>query len=79
MQKNTNLKPCPICGAKAFLRRDIVDGFDFGFSVGCPRAKINDGIHGFNNSESFKNARLTMHNLTSRDEAINCWNKRASE
>ena len=31
------LKPCPRCGAKAYLSRDVVDGFYFGWSAGCPR------------------------------------------
>jgi hypothetical protein len=31
------LKPCPICGSKAYISKDIVDGFYFGWSVGCPR------------------------------------------
>ena len=43
-----DLRPCPICGAKAFVQHDVVDGFDFGWSVGCPRACIADGVHGFN-------------------------------
>ena len=40
------LPPCPICGQKAFLDHDIVDGFDFGYSAGCPSFCLNDGIHG---------------------------------
>ena len=73
------LLPCPICGAKAFVKHDIVDGFDFGYSVGCPRACIADGIHGFNTSETFRQARLTFFNLRSREEAIEVWNKRVKE
>lgn len=73
------LLPCPICGAKAFVQRDIVDGFDFGYSVGCPRACIADGIHGFNTPETFRQARLTFFNLRSREEAIGVWNKRVKE
>jgi hypothetical protein len=40
------LKPCPICGAKAFVKHDVVDGFEFGWSVGCPRFCRDDGVHG---------------------------------
>ena len=54
MTLDNRLHPCPICGAKAFVRHDIVDGFEFGWSVGCPRACIKDGIHGFDDYETFK-------------------------
>lgn len=40
------LKPCPRCGAKAYLSRDVADGFYFGWSAGCPRYCHYDGIHG---------------------------------
>ena len=64
------------CGAKAFVSHDVVDGFDFGWSVGCPRACIADGIHGLNDTESFKKARIVMHYIISKEEAIKQWNKR---
>lgn len=70
------LKPCPICGAKAFVQHDIVDGFGFGWSVGCPRACIEDGVHGFNDYESFKKAKLVMFHFLSKQAAIEAWNKR---
>lgn len=70
------LMPCPLCGAKAFVSHDVVDGLEFGWSVGCPRACIADGIHGFNDSESFRKARLTMFGFNSKREAIDAWNKR---
>ena len=73
------LLPCPICGSKAFLERDTVDGFYFGWSVGCPRAKIKDGIHGFDNYESFQKAELTMFNLNSAEECIERWNQRCKK
>ena len=28
------LKPCPICGSKAYIHKDIVDGHYYGWSVG---------------------------------------------
>ena len=40
------MPPCPICGKKAFLSHDIVDGFDFGWSAGCPSYCLDDGVHG---------------------------------
>ncbi len=73
------LKKCPICGAEAFVHNDIVDGFGFGFSVGCPNAKIDDGIHGFNDYESFKSAKLVMFNFNTKEDAIKAWNKRCEE
>ena len=45
------MPPCPICGKKAYLAHDVVDGFDFGYSAGCPVFCLDDGIHGI--SESF--------------------------
>ena len=41
---------CPICGKKAYLSHDIVDGFDFGFYAGCPSFCLNDGVHGISES-----------------------------
>ena len=73
------LKPCPICGAKAFVQHDIVDGFCFGWSVGCPRACIEDGIHGFDDYDSFHNAKLVMFNFATKQEAIDTWNKRVEK
>lgn len=75
----TKLKPCPLCDAKAFVHHDTVDGFDFGWSVGCPRACIGDRIHGLNDQESFEKARITMFYLPSREEAVKKWNERATE
>lgn len=76
MTRDNRLHPCPICGAKAFVSHDVVDGFDFGWSVGCPRACIEDGIHGFDDYESFQKARLTMFCFNSKEQAIEKWNKR---
>lgn len=73
------LKPCPICGRKAFISRDIVDGFDFGWSVGCPVARIGDKYHGLNDTESFHKARLVMHYLNSKQDAIEAWNRRCDD
>jgi len=44
------LPPCPICGKKAYLHHDIVDGFDFGWDAGCPSFCLNDGVHGITKS-----------------------------
>ena len=79
MTLDKRLSPCPICGAKAFVSHDVVDGFEFGWSVGCPRACIADGIHGFNDSESFRKAKLTMFGFSSKQKAIDAWNKRCLE
>lgn len=76
MTYDKRLSPCPICGAKAFVSHDVVDGFEFGWSVGCPRACIADGVHGLNDRESFERAMLTMFYLPSKEKAIEAWNKR---
>lgn len=70
------LSPCPICGAKAFLSKDIVDGFYFGWSVGCPRFCLNDGIHGIDESTPTEN-HLSIHCLDSAVECVEKWNERA--
>lgn len=57
---------CPVCGSKGFISHDIVDGFDFGWSVGCPRACIADGVHGFDTAESFERARLVFFTSTTK-------------
>lgn len=72
------LMPCPLCGSKAFIAQDVADGFYFGWSVGCPRACINDRTHKLD-AEAFKKAKLTFHNLNSKEQAINVWNERCRE
>lgn len=37
---------CPICGKKAIIIHMTGDGFDFGYSGGCPSYRLNDGVHG---------------------------------
>ena len=73
------LKPCPICGRKPFVDHDIVDGFDFGWAVGCPVACIGDKHHRLNDPESFYKAKLVMYYFTSKQEAIKAWNKRGAK
>ena len=72
------LKPCPLCGSPAFVRHDIVDGFEFGWSVGCPRACIDDPVHKLN-EEEFKNARLVMFHFPTKQAAIEAWSRRADD
>ena len=73
------LPPCPICGRKAFLSHDIVDGFDFGYGVGCPVAKIADGIHGFDDYDSFHAAQLTFIGLYNKEDAVKAWKDRCKK
>ena len=73
------LMPCPICGAKAFIKNDIVDGFNFGWEVGCPVACIGDDVHGFNDYDSFKAARLHFMFVKSKEQAAKLWNDRCKE
>ena len=73
------LKPCPICGAKAFVSNDVVDGFWFGWSVGCPRYYLDDGIHGLSMDtprEEVERKRLTGMNYVTKERAIEAWNDR---
>jgi hypothetical protein len=70
------LKSCPICGSEAFISKDIVDGFYFGWSVGCPRFCLNDGIHGIDENAP-REKYLSIFNLDSANECVEKWNRRA--
>ena len=73
------LKPCPICGRRAFVKHDKWDGFDFGWGVGCPIFCRNDGIHGFPNDmpeDEFEKKRLTGFYYPSKERAVEAWNER---
>lgn len=73
------LKPCPVCGAKAFIFNDVVDGFGFGWSVGCPRYCIGDGIHGIETFEEHEKNAFALHHFTTKEKAIEAWNRRVSD
>lgn len=66
------LEPCPVCGAKATVIHmvDTYDRADFGWDAGCPRYKLNDGIH---------DKPMIVSGLGSKDAAINAWNKKVKE
>lgn len=68
---------CPICGAAAYLSKDIVDGYYFGYSVGCPRFRLRDGIHNIDENTP-RNKRLSIFGLDSVEECIEKWNERVS-
>ena len=70
----SELKPCPICGAKAYVMHDVVDGFDFGWSAGCTRFKLNDGIHNMDDNTPKEERPILLYQLSKAD-AINHWNK----
>lgn len=72
------LSPCPICGTKAYISKDIVDGFYFGWSVGCPRFCLNDGIHGIDENAP-REKYLSIFNLDSANECVEKWNRKADE
>ncbi len=74
----TNLPPCPICGAKAFLSHDVVDGFFMGYSVGCPRYALYDGIHGHDENTP-REERLMFFGFTTKEAAVKAWIRRASQ
>jgi len=74
------LPPCPICGKKAILDHDVVNGYDFGYSVGCTAFRINDGVHGFVRTEIFNNFNDTynpkmpsFHGCDTKEEAFEKW------
>lgn len=69
------LKPCPICGAKAYVMHDVVDGFDFGWSAGCPRFKLDDGIHCVDENTPRQEHLVVMYCI-SKQAAIDAWNSK---
>lgn len=73
IQRRQKLPKCPICGAEAFVRRNVVDGFYMGWSAGCPRYRIADGIHGVNTLEEAKERGYTVHGAPSKEEAVKRW------
>ena len=74
MKYEEKLKPCPICGRKSYVRHSIVDGFDFGFDVGCPAFCLDDGIHGIDEN-SPQEEHPSLHCRTSKQQAVSEWNE----
>lgn len=70
------LEPCPICGKKAYVSHNIVDGFEFGWDAGCPAACLDDGVHGYNLDSDINDGgfpRVSFLNF--KEDAITAWNK----
>ena len=74
----SNIPPCPCCGSKAYISKDVADGFYFGWSVGCPRFRHNDGIHG-TNYDTPEEDLYAIHGLDSRTECVEKWNERVKQ
>lgn len=72
------LPNCPVCRSKVYLHGDIVDGFWFGWSIGCPRYHLNDGIHG-QDLNTPREEHFAGHGFSTKAEAIEWWNRRADE
>lgn len=70
-----DMPKCPICGSKPYISKDIVDGFYFGWSVGCPRYKLNDGIHGHDDNTP-RSKHLSIFGLSNKEECIRKWKER---
>lgn len=73
------LRPCPVCGAKAYLSKMAPDGFFMGYSAGCPRYCIRDGIHGIETYEDAEAHGYAVHGCLTKEEAIAAWNRRATD
>ena len=69
------LPHCPVCGAKAYLQGDTVDGFWLGWSIGCPRYCLNDGIHG-HDLNTPQEEYLAEHGFATKEQAVAWWKKR---
>ncbi|MCX4356854.1 MAG: hypothetical protein OSJ43_11660 [Oscillospiraceae bacterium] len=67
-----SLPNCPICGAKAYLQGDTIDGFWFGWSVGCPRYCLNDDIHGHDDNTP-EIDRFSKHGFETKHTAKRWW------
>ena len=71
-----SMLPCPICGRKAFVSHDVVDGFEFGWDAGCPVFKLNDGIHGIDENTPGNVKMPIIRYAVSRQQAIEMWNEK---
>lgn len=69
------LLPCPVCGSKAFISKDVVDGYYFGWSVGCPRFSLRDRIHGITEHDP-QEKHLSFFGLDSAKECVEKWNEK---
>lgn len=76
------LPPCPICGRKPYLLHNVFDGADYGYSVGCPAFRLNDGIHGFvrteilnNFDDTAKSKMPAIYGCDTKEEAFEKWVK----
>lgn len=69
------LPDCPVCGAKAYLRGYAPDGFGGGWSIGCPRYCLFDGIHG-HDFDTPREEHLAEHGFATKEEAVAWWKKR---
>lgn len=69
------LPNCPVCGAKAYLQGNTVDGFWLGWSIGCPRYCLNDGIHG-HDLNTPQEEYLAEHGFVTKEQAVAWWKKR---
>ena len=74
---NDALLPCPICGAKAYVAHiyDAYDRADFGWDAGCPTAKREDGVHGFDWDDEITEDFPRVSMRLCKDDAIRDWNK----
>lgn len=73
--QGAGLPPCPVCGAEAYIHSDTVDGFWFGWSVGCPRFCLNDGIHG-QDENTPREEHLAAHGFSDKKSAKKWWKRR---
>lgn len=72
------LPNCPVCGAKAFIQGNTIDGcYWFGWSVGCPRYCLNDGIHGHDDNTP-REEHLTAHGFDTKEQAAAWWKRRVN-
>ena len=79
-EKMAELKPCPKCGAKAVLLNcEIDDLFYMGYSVGCPRYFVGDGIHGVDSFDVDESKHYRLFGFATKGKAIEAWNRRATE
>lgn len=69
------LPNCPICGAKAFISGYAPDGYWFGWSIGCPKYRLFDEIHG-HDFNTPREEHLIEHGFSTKEEAVAWWKKR---
>ncbi len=70
-KRASGLRPCPVCGKKAFLVH-----LQSGWAAGCPAFDVGDGVHGVT-EEMPRDTHFIISGCPYEDVAIYKWNRKA--